>query len=539
MTRARLGLVLFVAASIVLGFALTYRGVATWDALPHLDRSRWLVHQLGLPSSRASDNLPELMKWYGPLWVLCLGILSEVVFGFFRDPLWIQQAFNFALFPVGLLGVYRLLARAGVARSTCLLAVAMVFGLIRLGGHALVNVNDFPFAMASLLAMLYLWNKLREFDLAFLAAGRHSKKTLIVLGIVAIVPYLVRPPVMVEIATVIAFLGFYAWFVARPPRLLDRVALPIVPLASALVFMAAVWPSLWEGAKKGRMHWRDSFGSFVHFTWVGTVRFFGLSEMSNRLPRWYPFVWWPVIVTPLVLVLLLAGLLNQLRRSKPTAHDFILATRWGPWDLSLRRWLVFHLAVFWGGVLLIHPTIYDEERHLLFLYPPALVLAALGLDRLSDRLKYLLAALVVVTSLAAYAQWGRYSYVYKSPLIGDRSAARFTGDYWGVCVPLAVRALEDLVPVGAEVVVPAPYDAASAQYQRLRQGRFSGRPSFGPYRLERSTKSAQYTAILYNRLGFNDAAIADARSGRARILWSATMPPGDPACVLVEYGPSP
>ena len=78
MTRARLGLVLFVAASILLGFVLTYPGVATWDALPHLDRSRWLIHRLGVPSSRSSDDLPELMKWYGPLWVLVLGILSEV-----------------------------------------------------------------------------------------------------------------------------------------------------------------------------------------------------------------------------------------------------------------------------------------------------------------------------------------------------------------------------------------------------------------------------------------------------------------------------
>jgi hypothetical protein len=26
--------------------ALTARGVATWDSLPHLDRSRWLVHML-------------------------------------------------------------------------------------------------------------------------------------------------------------------------------------------------------------------------------------------------------------------------------------------------------------------------------------------------------------------------------------------------------------------------------------------------------------------------------------------------------------
>jgi hypothetical protein len=217
-----------------------------------------------------------------------------------------------------------------------------------------------------------------------------------------------------------------------------------------------------------------------------------------------------------------------------TAHSFVLETKWGPWDLSLRLWLAVHAALLWAGVLLIHPTIYDEERHLLFLYPPVLVLAALGLDRLSDRLKYTLAALVIVTSLASYAQWGRYSYVYKSPLIGDRSSSRFTGDYWGVCVPLAVRALPEFVPPESEVVVPAPYDAAAIQYQRLRQGRFSAPPGFGPYRLERAARSEHHYAILYNRMGFNDKAIEEARNGRGKILWRAIMPPGDPACVLVE-----
>jgi hypothetical protein len=537
MTRARLGLLLFVLASIVLGFVLTYPGVATWDAVPHLDRSRWLVHKLGLPSSRSSNELPELMKWYGPLWVLVLGILSEVVFGFFRDPMWIQHAFNFALFPMGLLGVYRLLVRAGVAASTSLLAAALVFGLIRLGGHALINVNDFPFAMACLLVTLYQWNKLRELQLGQLATGRTSKTSLIVLGAVSMIPYLIRPPVILHLVTLVVFLALYGQLVRRPARRADRIALPALPLLSALVLMALVWPSLWEPAKRGRISWRDTFASFAHFHWLGAVRFFGHTEIADRLPRWYPFVWWPVILSPVAFVLLLAGLLGNLREPRLVARSFILETRFGWADLSLRRWLVFYAVLCWAGVLLVHPTVYDEERHLLFLYPPVLVLAALGLDALPERLKYGLVALVIGTSLISYAQWGRYAYVYKSSLIGDRSSRRFMGDYWGACIPLAVSALQDLVPPGSEVVIPAPFDAAANQYERLRQGRFSARPGFGPYRLVRTTKSTHHFAILYNRMGSSDGAIEAAGQGRVKILWRATMPPGDPACVLVEYPP--
>ena len=72
-------------------------------------------------------------------------------------------------------------------------------------------------------------------------------------------------------------------------------------------------------------------------------------------------------------------------------------------------------------------------------------------------------------------------------------ASRFMGDYWGACVPLAVSALQDHVPANAEVVVRAPYDAAMAQYRRLRQGRFSARPEFGPYRLVRAPSGPDAT----------------------------------------------
>jgi hypothetical protein len=328
MTRARLGLILFVAASIALGFALTYWGVATWDALPHLDRSRWLVHRFGLPSSRSSNDLPELMKWYGPLWVLILGLLSEVVFAFLRDPMWVQHACNFALLPLGLYAIYALLRRAGVVPSTAALAVAMIFGLIRLGGHALVNVNDFPFAMASLLAMLYLWNKLRELQVRFAVTGRYAAPSLVLLGVVSIVPYLIRPPVLAEIAILMAFLG---WLAGRPLRRRDRVALWLIPPLAALSLTIAAWPSLWQRSVDGRMHWWDSFRGFVRFQWVGAVRFFGHTALSTDLPRWYAFVWWPVILSPVVFALLLAGLWLQLgsRRAAPVAHDFVLESRWG------------------------------------------------------------------------------------------------------------------------------------------------------------------------------------------------------------------
>jgi hypothetical protein len=537
MTRARLTALLVVLGSIALGFALTAGGVATWDSLANFDRSRWLLHVYGLPSSRPANGLDETMKWYGPLWALFLALMSEVELKSLHDPLWVQHAFNFALFPVGLYVTERLLERAGVRRSTAILAAALLFGAIRLGGHALVNVNDFPMAMLSLLVMLYLWTKLREVDPGARTAGRMPRATLAWVGMVAIVPFLIRPPVALQLVTLATFLALYGWTALRAAGWRSRGELLAIPLAAAVVFTVAVWPALWAHGRTVPL--RQGLTTFARFGWRDTIRYFGRSAMSDALPRWYPFIWLPVMLSPATFLLFLWGLgRGAFRRSLPP-QSFLLPTRrrgteGGTIDLSLRRWLAIHAALLWLGVIVLHPTIYDEERHLLFLYPPLLVLAALGLDDLGERLKYGLVVLVVANACSSYVHWGRYSYVYKSSLIGDRHAERFMGDYWAVCVPLAIDALAGRVPAGAPVVVPGPFDPALIQYARRRAGphALSG---FGPYTIVREPVGWPAYIILNNRSGRHEPALRALAEGRARELWRTTMPPGDPACLIIAY----
>jgi hypothetical protein len=537
MTRARLTALLVVLGSIALGFALTAGGVATWDSLANFDRSRWLLHTYGLPSSRTADGLDETMKWYGPLWSLFLGLMSEVELKFLHDPTWVQHAFNFALFPVGLYATERLLERGGGRRSTAILAVALLFGAIRLGGHALVNVNDFPMAMLSLLVMLYLWTKLREIDARARAAGRFPRATLLWLGMVAIVPFLIRPPVALQLVTLALFLALYGATALRGARRGRRIELLLIPLAAAVAFTVAVWPALWAHGRT--VPFRKGLTTFMRFGWKDSIRYFGWSTMSNALPRWYPFIWLPVMLSPATFLALLWGLGRGAFRRSLAPQSFLLPRARGgtidlSLDVSLRRWLAVHAALLWLGVIVLHPTIYDEERHLLFLYPPLLVLAALGLDDLGERLKYGLVVLVAASACSSYAHWGRYSYVYKSSLIGDRHAERFMGDYWAACVPLAVDALAGRVPAGAPVVVAGPLDPALIQYARRRAGP-RALAGFGPYQIVRQPVSWPAYMIINNRSGRHEPVLRAVAEGRARELWRTTMPPGDPACLLIVY----
>jgi hypothetical protein len=507
----------FVAAALILslaaGFAVCARDIVSWDDLSHLQQSRYLLSKFRLYPGPV--DIAPVVRWYGPLWEFCLGIATEFFFSFLKDPIRVRHALTFAWFPLSLILVPVLLSRAGVKRSTGVLASSFLFGMIRLGGHAAVNVKDFPFACAFLLVSLYLWILLREGH----ARSGYTPAGLAGLGFVALIPYLLRPPALIHFPLLLLFLSLYYALIG--PRWKAAVV-PAVLVLAALGVVGAAFPAIWED---GWRAWLSSFSGFSRFPWTGAVRAFGRVIAPAQMSRSYLFIWIPVILHPLVLIAAAAGLIMTAAGAKDIGHPFPLKT----WNLSLRVWLGVVLALAWGVLLARMPALYDEERHVLFLYPPLLVFAALGLDPVKERYKNLLSAAIVAASLAAYAQWGRYSYVYKSPLVVGSGSERFMGDYWGVCVPLAVRALAGLVPHGTDVLIDGPQDVAVLESERI--------PGFGPYRFRLDGLfKPPFAAISTNRFGQHlDLLLRDAASGRARLLWQASMPPGETACALAEY----
>jgi hypothetical protein len=267
---------------------------------------------------------------------------------------------------------------------------------------------------------------------------------------------------------------------------------------------------------------RQSFVEFARFPLFGKVRLYGYSAPTDHLPWWYAFAWLPAIFNPVAFGVLVAGAARAAWARAPAAPPLVLARATGGpvAALSLRQWLLFFTLAAWLAVLVLRPTLYDEERHILFLYPPLAVLAALGLDGLGARTKLALAAGVVAASVFSYAGWGRYAYVYKSPLIPNRHASQFMGDYWGLCVPVGVRALQAFVPAGAEVAVPEPFDLAELQYTRLTTGRWSGIPGYGPYRLvKQAAPGDDHYVLVYNRLGIDRQTLLDIQAARAQVVW--------------------
>ena len=521
-----------VVVAVVVGFAVTFRGTSTWDSGFQLAFSRYLLRRtlpppLTLPSWPARP--PFSMEYYGPAWELFLGLVADGSLRGLRDPEWVRHALNFALYPAGLGAVGILLVRAGVSRTTALVALALLFADIRLGGSAPINTKDFPFAIAFLVASLATWNVAR----AMVAATdvKTAAKKAAWLGVLAIAPTMVRPAVPMHTLACLA-LVFAACVRRRDAR--AWVALPAAYLLAAWAVAYSVWPTARDEGVAAFVH---AFKLASRYPWSGTVRVFGHVYLSTEVPRWYPFAWLPVILHPLALALLVVGLPLLVARRTRTPAFAIAGAAGGEPRLSLAAWLGGLTALAWVAVLTARPVLYDEDRHISFLYPPLLVLAALGLGAFKERVRVAMAAALVASAAVTYIAWGYEAYVYVSPVVPDRSSDNFDGDYWALCVQEGIRVASERVPADGVVVLPdGPVEAASLQMNRLLEGRFSAAKNATRHVLLRDVPpSGPYYALQYNRGGRVERLMNDVRANKARLLWETAMPTGEAACALAAY----
>ena len=525
-------LVVLVVLAIAAGFAVTFRGTSTWDSGFQLSFSRYLLRRT-LPASFAPASWPTQppfsMEYYGPAWELFLGLLADGSLRGLRDPEWVRHALNFALYPAGLGAAGILLIRAGVSRATAFIAMALLFADIRLGGSAPINTKDFPFAIAFLVVSLATWNVARAMFAApdLKTASKHAAW----LGVLAIAPALMRPAVTLH-AVACLVLVFAACVHRRDVR-----ALALLPAAYVLAAWIVAW-CLWPTARdEGVAAFAHAFKLASRYPWDGTVRVFGHVYLSTEVPRWYPFAWLPVILHPFALVLAVVGLALLVARRGETPAFVVAGLSGRAFRLSLAAWLGGLTALAWVAILIAHPVLYDEDRHLSFLYPPLLVLAAFGLGAVAERARVVLAAVVVASAAVTYAAWGYESYVYVSPVVPHRSSDEFDGDYWALCVQEGVRVASERVPAEGVVVLPdGPVDAAGLQMNRLLEGRFSADERATRHVLTRDVPpSGPYYVLQYNRGARVERLMNDVRAAKARLLWETAMPTGETACALAAY----
>lgn len=517
-------------AGFVIGLFLSRDGIVVWDDWEHILQSQWLLAQYGGPQPPSDPTM--IMKWYGPLWELVMGFFSFVVFGFLKDPAAVRHALTFMLFPLTLWGVYVQLRNHDISKHRSLIACAVLFGIIRWGGHALINTKDFPFSAAFLFVTLYSWTLLkREIE----QTGFRWKRWVWV-GIVAIVPYLLRPPVALHIAVIAGFIVLFALLDYQKRRSEWLKAFGTM-LLSAFAFILLTYPAV---RQFGFGMWMESFSFFGKFPWLGPVRVFGTTYRSDELPFWYPFGWIPVITSFITFAYMVLGLICWIAGKSPSqASALKVDWKMHSFRVDIRYWLALFTGLAWAAVLVKHPVLYDEERHILFLYPPLVLLLALQIPETipfekKPNLKGTLLFVLALT-LYSYIDWGKHSYVFKSPVVGNIDADRFMGDYWGECVGPTMTALKGRVPSNSFIAVIGPSGIAPVQLDRLQNSLLFKQEGFeSMHAVDPSQLQKPAVIIATNRLGTLSQIQQMIQAGAAQHVTSIYMEPlqiNQPACI--------
>jgi hypothetical protein len=282
--------------------------------------------------------------------------------------------------------------------------------------HSMNNPKDIPFATAAtalLLALTHVGG-----SKPFL-----SWRLVLVLALVIGVSLNIRPGGLLFVGY-LAVVVLFRILSTGPlrPRILATIELRV-----ALVLLGAVaigwvaWP--WAYANPLQAPFR-ALSELGHFGWGGTILFNGHSYPGTSLPRGYVPQWVWLVLPPVMLV----GLALSLVRMRESDVSSQVISLWGA--------VLFPIVYVIGT----HATLYDGIRHLLFVLPPAAILASagwVGASRCSLPMARPAAFAVLAVGLMepALFQWRNHpnQTAYIQPLAGGPRAAyaQYDLDYWG------------------------------------------------------------------------------------------------------------
>ncbi len=388
----------------------------------------------------------------------------------------IRHLFN-AIF--GLLAILftGLLAKEIAGWRAGILAMLFLFVSPRFIGHTLMNPKDIPFAAGFSIALYFM-------VLFFKNQPKVSRKILVgmILGIALATATRIGGVLLIYYLIVFGFI--YLWLQKRnkphkthnlkgaqhttpkgqahntQPNYQQLVKnILLVSLASfslALLF----WP---YGLSNPIAH---TFEALSEFSKLGTrIRLLhgGENIMSDATSWIYPISWlWKTI--PVFALIGILGCLIMFKR---------ILTIYSPLPLIICLFAFLFPLIY---VLISNAILHDGWRHLIFIYPPMIVLAAVYwvyLERVieSSKIKavlYGIMGLMVLEPAYFIFQNHLYPYIYSNPLSGGVKNAfgHFETDYWGLSIKKGVEWLEQEKKISPEM--PDTVTIASTFYYPLK-----------------------------------------------------------------------
>jgi hypothetical protein len=273
-------------------------------------------------------------------------------------------------------------------------------------------------------------------------------------------------------------------------RVLRRSVRPlVVSLGSAALGLALLWLTN-PIARISLFQWMaDSSGRASQYPTKDLILTAGSQVSSGDIPWWYvPFWVWAQFP-----VLALFGVVGGFA----ALMAGLLGVRWG---LGRSTSIAVAPVLVQGVVLPVFvvgagSVLYDGIRHLLFMIPPLLALAGVGIAALASTrpvavwgkasLAGIAALVIVAANLCADTRWFPYTYAFINPVAGiQKSPPAWTLDYWGVT---RLEGVERLRAAGIEPIVATPLELPGSILgtRPQRDVGKSGAETYGTYQFNR------------------------------------------------------
>jgi len=210
----------------------------------------------------------------------------------------------------------------------------------------------------------------------------------------------------------------------------------------AIIAMYLTWPYLWTNPIG---HLFGSLQTMSAYPWIGKVLYNGVDYPVTALPYSYLPVLFGIQLTEPVWALTIAGVV---------ASVIGWREKRGLIELAI-IWFVIPLT----GFIILHSTLYDNFRQILFILPPVFWLAGAAFEKIKNtKWQIALIALCLIPGIVGIIRLHPYEYIYYNSFIGgvDGAQGRFELDYWGTSYREAAEYVNKIAPANAVIWVEGP-----------------------------------------------------------------------------------
>ncbi|MEM9885781.1 MAG: phospholipid carrier-dependent glycosyltransferase [Bacteroidota bacterium] len=350
--------------------------------------------------------------------------------------------------------------RAGV------IALAFIFLSPRFLGHSLMNPKDIPFAAGYIMAIYFMLPFVQQLP-------KPNWKILLGLILGVAIAFGVRAGGVLLVAYMVLFFGLAFLLkyglagLGQAKAILPSLAYSLAAAIGGLVLGMLFWP---YGLLDPIAHTQEAIGGFSKFAYGIRMLFDAEMIMGTEAPPEY-LPTWMLKTVPLFSLL---GLVLFAVFSKN------IFNRHTPFFLFIALFTFFFPVLY---VIARGSTLYDGWRHLIFAYPPLVVVAAIAWNNILHQFEQqkavfygalALMTISVLESAAFIVRNPQFPYVYFNPIAGGIQGAfgEYETDYWGVSVKQGLDWMEKEGIIGQNmtdtVVIMSNFSDALGKYVRKK-----------------------------------------------------------------------